>query len=304
MTSSADQLMAKAGKTFYRAARLLPKAVRMDVINLYAFCRTVDDLADDPSSPAAGRAQRLHALTAAFKQQRAAELRTAGWQLATEGVLPRAAAMLVEAAAGDLDQRQPETRSVLLEYAFGVAGTVGVMMAEVLGADPEGYSAAMALGMAMQLSNICRDVAEDLHAGRVYLPREWVQAEAVARAVQHGEAADVQLLYVATKQVLRMADTLYVVACDGIWSLPWRVRWSILAAALCYREIGVKVGRDIERSWRQRTVVSGGRKLWLIAKAAVQLLRPRFWRRPRTAYRSPALEGVMLERGRALGVSA
>jgi len=300
----ADQLMARAGKTFYRAARLLPKAVRHDVVNLYAFCRTVDDLADDPSAPIPERRRSLQALATAFEQGHVADLRAAGWPLATEGGLAQAAGMLARTVAGDLHQQQPTTELDLLEYAFGVAGTVGVMMANVLRAAPEGYGAAVALGMAMQLSNICRDVAEDLRAGRVYLPSQWVPADAVARAVDQGNAADVQLVSDATKYVLAMADRLYVVAYDGIWSLPWSIRWSILAAGMCYREIGVEVGRDIERSWQRRTVVSSARKLWLISGAGLRLLLPRFWQRPGHTVWSSVLGDAVLERARALRVAA
>ena len=72
----------------------------------------------------------------------------------------------------------------------------------------------------------------------------------------------------------------YAVAYSGIWTLPWRTRWSILAAGMCYREIGVEVGRDVQRSWQRRTVVSRGRKLQLIVLAGLRVLLPRFWRRP------------------------
>ncbi len=299
--TSAEQLMSKAGKTFYRAARLLPRRVRRDVVELYGFCRTIDDLADDPSQPVAERGRSLAATAAALERGEATELRAAGWPFAAGGVPARAAAMLVRAALSDLHQRQPETAQDVLAYAFGVAGTVGVMMAEVLRGAPEGYGAAVALGMAMQLSNISRDVAEDLHMGRVYLPREWVAADAVRRAVDHGEAAEICRVREATERLLALADHLYEAAYDGVWSLPWRIRWSILAAAMCYREIGVKVRRDVSRSWRQRTVVSNGRKLWLIAAAGVRLLLPRFWRRGDTVWPAALGRGA-LQAGRALGV--
>ncbi len=300
---SADRLMAGAGKTFYRAARLLPRPIRRDVVELYAFCRKVDDLADEPARAVAERRRSLGALADALDRGSLLELRAAGWPFAAQSVLVNAAGMLVRAAMGDLEQRQPETEAALLDYAFGVAGTVGVMMAEVLGAAPEGFGAAVALGMAMQLSNIARDVAEDLRQGRVYLPVQWIAADTVRHAIDGSIPADARALREATERVLRAAERLYEVAYDGIWSLRWRIRWSILAAAMCYREIGVRIGRNVKRSWRQRTVVSTGRKLWLIAIAGLRLFLPRFWRRPKCP-EAPILSAGVLQKIRALGLAS
>ena len=134
--------------------------------------------------------------------------------------------------------------------------------------------------MAMQLSNIARDVSENLENGRVYLPAEWVTAEAVHAAMRKGAPAnspDSHMVLAATSRVLAMAESLYEAAFNGIWSLPWRMLWSILAAALCYREIGRDVDRQGQRSWSRRVVVPGYRKLWLIALAGLRLILPRFW---------------------------
>ena len=295
--------MSKAGKTFYLASRLLPTSVRSDVVNLYGFCRTVDDLADDCFSSLSERRRKLQWLQQSLQNQGAAQHRLTAWPFPSEGVLPQAAATLVHAALQDLEQQQPETEEQVLAYAFGVAGTVGIMMAEVLRASPRGRGAAVALGMAMQLSNICRDVAEDLRMGRVYLPARWVTADAIRRAIDQGDAIARTQLEEATTRLLVMANHLYEVAYNGIWSLPWRVRWAILAAALCYREIGVQVGLDVRRSWRTRVVVSRGRKLWLLALAGVRLLRPRFWLSRRTTW-SPALGRTALQACSDLGVVA
>ena len=274
---SAEQLMAGAGKTFYRAARLLPGSVRADVILLYAFCRRVDDLADEPGAVVEVRRQALGALADAFEWRDRSVLSLAGWTFAAEGGMARAAKLLVQAAGQDLDQQQPGTADDLLGYCFGVAGTVGLMMAQVLHAEAAGFEAAVALGMAMQLSNIARDIAEDLGNGRVYLPACWVTAEAVRGAIQAGVAQDSHWVLGSTGRVLALAETLYEAAFDGIWTLPWRIRWSILAAALCYREIGRQAGRSGKLSWTERVIVSTPRKVWLIASAGVRLFSPRFW---------------------------
>jgi phytoene synthase len=309
--ASADQRMSQAGKTFYRAARLLPRRLRLDVVALYGFCRTVDDLADDPSQPVADRRRSLIVLATALECGNSTELLGVGWPFAEQDLLAAAAAMLVRAAIEDLHQQQPTSTEDLLAYAFGVAGTVGIMMARVLEARPEGYGAAVALGMAMQLTNICRDVAEDQQMGRVYLPEPWISAEAVRRAVEDGDAAATRQTLEAVRNVLSVADGLYEFANDGFWTLPWRVRWSILAAGMCYREIGAQVMRSWPRALSQRAVVSSGRKLWLIALAGLRVLSPRFWWprnwprnwQPRNLSWPATLGPAALEAGRSLGVN-
>jgi phytoene synthase len=305
--ASADQRMSQAGKTFYRAARLLPRRLRLDVVELYGFCRTVDDLADDPSQPIDDRRRSLLVLATALERRDSTELLAISWPFAEHGLLERTAAMLLRAAIEDLHQQQPTTTEDLLAYAFGVAGTVGIMMATVLEAKPDGYGAAVALGMAMQLTNICRDVEEDFHMGRVYLPDQWISAEAVRRAVEHGDAAATRQMLEAVRNVLSITDGLYEFAYDGFWTLPWRVRWSILAAGMCYREIGAQVMRSWPQSLSHRTVVSSGRKLWLIAFAGLRVLSPRFWW-PRNWRRlhlgwPAALGPAALHAGRSLGVN-
>ena len=274
---SAEQLMARAGKTFYRAARLLPKSVRGEVICLYAFCRQVDDLADEPGRPTLQRSHALRALAAAFEQANISELRAASWPFAAQGTMGEAARLLVLAAAQELQQQQPRTERDLLAYAFGVAGTVGIMMAYVLRAESAGLRAAVALGMGMQLSNIARDVSEDLQRGRIYLPSQWIAAPVLRGFLQSADPACARNVLTATGRLVGLAEVLYETAFDGIWSLPWRVRWSVLAAALCYREIGREVRRQGSHSWRRRVVISGRRKLWLITLAGLRLLLPRFW---------------------------
>ena len=286
----AEQVMAKAGKTFHQAARLLPANVRQQVVLLYAFCRAVDDIADEPNLPREERARALQHLLDALHSGDTQALTSCGWSLGESRQRLSTAAVLVQAAFRDLHQEQPATEDDVLAYAFGVAGSVGLLMADVLQADARGVTAAVALGCAMQLSNICRDVAEDFCNGRAYLPAHVAPKAAIASALADDDAQAMQRVRRATMRLLERADALYEAAYDGMWSLPVRVRWSILVAAMCYREIGVKVGTDVECSWRRRTVVSRARKLQLLLLASVRLLHPRFWW-PRARANWPACLG-------------
>jgi phytoene synthase len=292
--SSASAVMAASGKTFFQAARLLPEDVRDGVVALYAFCRYVDDLADESTQSLALRSQQLHDLQQALldgqneESTGALSLLHHSVRLSPSG--RRAASVLVGAAREDLSQKQPQTEAELVSYAFGVAGTVGLMMAEVLGAQEQGTRAAIELGIAMQLSNIARDVEQDLKAARVYLPATWIASTDVERALIPHHPSAQNMLVSATLRLLNLADEFYDSAFTGFWTLPLRVRWSILSAALCYREIGVFVGKNIKASWGGRTIVPRWRKIMLIAIAGARLLLPKYWRAQPAVTASRGLE--------------
>ena len=289
MSDRAQAVLARSGRTFHLASRLLPGGMREDAAQLYEFCRRMDDLADE-GAPAGG--EQIQAAIAALEQDPLGDIAAAlGWPVELEtryGGISKVAVTLARALADDTGARRIATEAELLHYAFGVAGTVGLMMCRILGAPPEGAEAASYLGIAMQLTNIARDVADDCGRDRVYLPAAWVTTIEVERALTGGPP---EPLLEATQRLLALAESYYAAADRGMGYLPWRARTAILAAAACYREIGVSVGRDVPRSWRRRTVVTARRKGELVGRSV--LLAP--WkRRPtegrRTAPAAPAGE--------------
>ena len=228
----------------------------------------MDDLADE--SGAEGAALIEEAAMALEADPLSDEAASFGWPVALEARFPnigKVAVKLTRALAADARPCRIGSKAELLEYAFGVAGTVGLMMCRILGAPPEAARPAADLGIAMQLTNIARDVREDLGRDRVYLPAEWVTAGEVQDAVAGGAP---EPLASATLRLLTLADERYRSAQTGMHYLPWRARVSILAAAACYREIGVIVAQDVPLSWRGRTVVPAKRKAMLLVRAARQ----------------------------------
>ncbi len=278
MSDTAQAILARSGRTFHLASQLLPGGMRKDAAQLYGFCRRMDDLADE-GAPAGG--EQMQAAIAALQQDPLSDDAAAlGWPVKLEERFPgisKVAVTLTRALAADTGARRIETEAELLHYAFGVAGTVGLMMCRILGAPPEGAEAASYLGIAMQLTNIARDVAEDWGRDRVYLPSAWVMTIEVERALAGGKPRP---LLEATQRLLALAESYYTAAERGMGYLPWRARVGILAAAACYREIGVCVGKDVPRSWRMRTVVPSRRKGELVGRSL--LLAP--WKRQPTDY--------------------
>ena len=273
----ATAVMAQHGRTFRLALRLLPPSARGDIALLYAFCRRMDDLADEHGAgEGEARQRQLEQVVAVLRDDPCGPGAVAvGWPSTLEQRHPgmaQVASALISALSKDTGTRYIASEDELLDYAFGVAGTVGLMMCPLLGAPAQASRAAAHLGIAMQLTNIARDVGGDFQAGRIYLPRSWICPAAVRAALSGGDPRD---LCEATWRLLRLAECFYASATAGMSLLPSRSRLGVLAAACCYREIGVRVGANPAVSWRRRTTVSTARKAALVASAMAATARGR-----------------------------
>ena len=267
--------LARNARTFSLAARFLPPAVRDDAALVYAFCREVDDTADEATDAhaAAAALERLRSEVTGDAPARplVAELRAAAARLE----LPlHAATELIDGVAGDLRPVRVADDAELLRYCYRVASTVGLMMCAVLGVRcREAHPHAVDLGIAMQLTNICRDVAEDAERGRVYLPAERLRAAGIdPEEVVRGEA-DPERLAIVVRSVLAHADRYYRSADGGMRDIPWRFRPAILVASRTYRAIGVKL-RGRAPGTAGRAVVPWPEKLAWSATAVAASLRP------------------------------
>jgi phytoene synthase len=166
----------------------------------------------------------------------------------------------------------------LLSYCYQVAGTVGLMMCDVLGAkNPAASPYAVDLGIAMQLTNICRDVLDDAVVGRRYLPASMVGDLSPGELVN--PSADIQpQLQACLGQLLGIADRYYRSGEMGLSYLPAGARTGILTAARIYRQIGFGLQRRRYRYWQGRVVVHPARKVVVTAKLLLEApLSRSFW---------------------------
>jgi len=260
----------QGSKTFFAASMVLPTAVREPAYGLYAFCRLSDDAVDlDGGSPQA--VERLRDRLDRVCQGRplpvAADRAMA--DLMRRYAIPRAVPdALLEGLAWDTQDRRYETLEDLFDYAARVAGTVGVMMTLLMGVrSPDALARACDLGVAMQLTNIARDVGEDARNGRLYLPRIWMREAGldpdafVANPVMSDELKSV------IARLLAVADVLYARARSGVAWLPLACRPAILAAGLIYAEIGRALEALSHDSVSHRAHVPTSRKVQLLTKA-------------------------------------
>ncbi len=284
-------LLKTGSRSFFAAAHLLPARVREPATALYAFCRLADDAVDLEERDLAGKLGALTRLRSRLDRayrgdplplaaDRAFADTVRRFQIPRE--LPEA---LLEGLAWDASGKRYDTLSDLHAYAARVAGTVGVMMALVMGVrDPAALARACDLGAAMQLTNIARDIGEDAREGRLYLPLAWLQAAGIDADAWLAAPSFTPAIAGLVARLLKEADRLYRTGERGIADLPLTCRPGIRAARLLYAEIGREVARRGFDCVSGRAVVPASRKLRLLANAAVPRRRD-----PATYFRVPAL---------------
>jgi phytoene synthase len=267
-------MLAGGSKSFHAASRLLPRRIADPATALYAFCRVADDLIDINGRGGAAMEelrQRLDAVYAGAPMAHAADRAFA--RLVARFAIPRALPeALLEGLAWDAEGRFYEDMPALEAYAARVAAAVGAIMTLVMGVrDPHAVARACDLGVAMQLTNIARDVGEDARNGRLYLPRAWLRAEGLDADAFLAAPAFSPALGRVMARLLRAADALYERSEAGIPRLPRDCRAGIAAARFVYAEIGRQLERQGLDSVSRRAVVPRHRKLRLLARSMSML---------------------------------
>lgn len=256
-------------RTFLAASYALPAAVRDPAFALYAFCRMADDEVDleGGGADALGRLRgRLDGIYARRPHPVPADRAFA--EVVRHFAIPRALPdALLEGFAWDAEGRRYETLSDLTAYAVRVAGTVGAMMALLMGQrEPLVVARACELGVAMQLTNIARDVGEDARAGRIYLPLQWLRESGIDAAAFMARPAFRGAVGSVVWRLLQAADLHYARTAAGIAELPPTCRTGVHAMRVLYAEIGREVERGGCDSVSRRAVVSPLRKALLLGK--------------------------------------
>ena len=287
-----DELVAGAlaviqdgSKSFRAASQLFDRETRERAWLLYCWCRHCDDVCDGQalgfgSGPKGSMAEVRHKTRQAFAGEDVGELPFQTLrQLLTERPIPLA--MLEDHLDGfDLDERGwvPKTEEDLDRYCYHVAGTVGCMMAVVMGVSPDDeptLERAADLGIAFQLSNIARDIRDDLSAGRCYIPTDWLDELAVTRATLFASGNEAALQEIVARLVRRVSHYEQS-ARKGVGRLPFRSRIAVLTAARIYGAIGRRVGELGLSAWDSRVTIGKTRKLaYLVPSIAEAVITSR-----------------------------
>ena len=285
LLAHAEQSIARGSKSFAAASRLFDRETRERVWLLYAWRRACDDLADAQDhggalGDQAGAAERLAVIrtrtAAAFAGTASGDpaFDALGLLARETGLTPAMADDVIAGFALDAADWRPATEADLLRYCFHVAGAVGVMMAAVMGVaadDEDTLARACDLGLAFQLANVARDLAEDHAAGRCYLPRDWLDAAGIAPgallAPGHRDAVAGMVRRLAARAAGYEAS-----ARVGAARLAFRQRWAVLSAAGIYGAIGREAGRRGAGVLDARITTSRAAKLGFVAKALADAL--------------------------------
>jgi phytoene synthase len=270
MFDRCDAILKKGSRSFYAASRLLPLRVRRPTMALYAFCRHADDAVDDGHDPLFAVARLEERLERVYRGRPGDAVvdRAFAWvveRFAIPRALPNA---LLEGMEWDARGRRYENVDALEEYAARVASSVGAMMTLVMG--PRGHDVlarACDLGVAMQLTNVARDVGEDARQVEATAPRAWLREEGVDPDAWLARPALEPGVARVIARTLSRADELYVRADAGVAMLPKDCRVAIRAARLIYSDIGARVRGAGYDSVSRRAVVPTSRKLWLVVRA-------------------------------------
>jgi phytoene synthase len=266
-------LLRGGSRSFHAASLLLPRRVRAPASALYAFCRLADD-AVDLDGGRAGAVARLRERLARAYEGRPLPIpadRAFAAAVARHGVPRALPEALLEGLAWDAEGgRRYEDLPALEAYAARVAGSVGCMMAVLMGVrDPAALARACDLGVAMQLTNIARDVGEDARAGRLYLPLRWLREAGVDPDAWLARPVPTPAIAEVVRRLLAAADDLYRRAGAGIAALPLGCRPGIRAAGLLYAAIGREVEERGFDSVTARARVPAPRKAALLLRAAL-----------------------------------
>jgi phytoene synthase len=268
-------ILARHSRSFNWASHLLPEERRDDAAILYAFCRQVDDAVDEAENAEAAH-RAVESLKASMNGEAKPGAVTAGFLSVADrlNIDLDAARELIRGVASDLGTVRFDDDRDLFRYCYRVAGTVGLMMAPVVGADaPQARPFAIDLGIGMQLTNICRDVLEDAHRGRVYLPADRLRYAGTSQAALLEHRADGDAVAAVVRDLLEIAERYYESARRGMVYIPLRSRVGIMAASRLYRGIGHRLLEKHEANpLHGRTVVPWWQKTSLTARAVSETL--------------------------------
>lgn len=270
----------KGSKSFALASRLFAPEVRERAHLLYAWCRACDDITDGQDYGQAAGAARYDGSPRALTTMALATDQPVPPPFEALRILNHEIALdphdIEDHLLGfDLDRLgwAPQDETDLIGYCQHVAGVVGSMMARIMGVpadDRDTLMRARHLGVAFQLNNIARDVADDAMIGRTYLPQSWLKPLHINLKVPGAVERHRAEVAVLADRLVRMAQRFDASARIGAARLTLRSRIAVLAAANIYGDIGALVQRRGSRAWDTRAVTSKARKLALLALAVGQ----------------------------------
>ena len=247
------QIIYENSKSFYWASKFLPKKILKKVINIYAFCRLQDDLVDE-----------------GIKIEDSSEVEELENIIKSYGVSKNIISNLMEGINSDKNFKRFKDNSELLRYCYKVAGVVGLMMIKALDIkQSEAKYFAIDLGMAMQLTNISRDIMQDYKKNRIYIPENTgINKDIISNMTSENEIK----LKKVVNQIILKSEIYYKSSLHGMRYIPIRSRLAILVSLRIYQGIGIKIIKTEEKFIHENIYVTNKEKILIVAKTLIEFL--------------------------------
>jgi len=269
--SNYANVMQKHGKTFFWASWFLDKPTANKLFAVYALCRRFDDLVDTSNKNTKTREELSKLISSASNNQRNKNFEE--FRNIDSNLIPRQDIIdeFLKGQLSDLDFKQPKDLSQLLKYCYRVAGVVGLMICDVLGIhDAKLRYFAIDFGIAMQLTNICRDINEDAQIDRIYLPKNET-ASLKINNFKNPSKTDLMIINSTRDKLIKLADSYYESGVFGINQLPKKLKRSFMVASNIYQGIGHKIIQKKISFNEQRVFLKNYEKLKLTIKTLLKL---------------------------------
>ena len=264
MSKEFKNILKKHAKSFYFAGLLLDKRTLNDAAILYAFCRRLDDAADNLKS---NNSHELQHLVDDYRQPAPTDSVNQSFKEIQKKYAFKQKFIddLILGVSSDTNFKQPQNIKNLIFYSYQVAGTVGALMAKVLGAThPNAEKFAIDLGIGMQLTNISRDIKEDSVNNRIYIPQDMLPNNFSTEDILNDK--NKRYIFDATDRILEIAEKYYQSGIDGIYFIPNKNRFSILIAAILYNSIGKKIIKNKHIYLKKRIYLNSFEKIFILIK--------------------------------------
>ncbi len=252
------------GKSFYWASYFLPKKSRIKAGKLYSICRYFDNIADKD------REDKSIFLKDSIEKIKNEKENLVYKFLKQNNINILIFIDLIEGLIKDQNNVKIQNKKELITYSYKVAGTVGLMMSKIIGVtNKKANSSAIDLGIAMQLTNIARDVFEDAQMHRVYLPADWIPAITIPMLSEEQKLETHQELIISSAiiKLIDLSEKFYSNGFDGLKFIPYKTRLGIFIAANVYRGIGIKIRKKGRRYLKTRIYLNTFEKLIVTIKS-------------------------------------
>ncbi len=247
------------GKSFYWASFFLPKKNRIAASRLYSICRYLDDVADNSKLDTSSQIKNI------FNQIKENESSEINIFFKKNNINLGILKDLMDGLISDQQNVRVTDEKELIDYSYKVAGTVGLMMLPIINTkDAEARKHAIDLGIAMQLTNIARDVYEDAKMNRLYLPKEWLGQVSISDLIDNKlDDQKKKLIELSIKNLIELSDKFYANGFSGMKFIPLRTRLAIFFAAKIYKGIGEKIKSGGYVYKLERVYLNKLEKLWI-----------------------------------------